>query len=283
MFGYAAFSQAPFAALGGGVEFNRAVTESGAATEAIAALASFVPSLSTSAAAADATAVAPSIFNAYAQDTVLGSQTVSALAEMYSLSIGRSTVTDAPTAIGSFNVYVAEDAYGVDATPLLTVDYVGSVSVLATILDSAIGGLSYSVFVQATATGADASAAAQGHGVSLSDTATITDSSAALQGFAVVTSDTTTITDASSSLADLTASVSPTANALDAVAALAVFYAALTNHAVGADAVAQRLLWEIINDSQTANWQNISSAQATGWSNIEINGGDPWGNIPTEP
>jgi hypothetical protein len=268
MFGYATFSQAPFATLGGGVEFNRAIIESSAATESAAALASLVPEVSVSAAITDTATVAASIFNALTQDTASGSSTVDVLAVFQTGAVAASKLTDADSATADFAINVADFLLATDTVEAQS-NFVSAVNVLATILDSAIGGLLYNVDVEATATGTDAPSANQGHGVSVSDVATITDASSALQGFAVNVADTASGTATPSALADFNADAVATANALDAVAALAVFYAALTDNAVGADAVAQRLLWEIINDSQNANWQNISDAQTTTWSVVK--------------
>jgi hypothetical protein len=53
------------------------------------------------------------------------------------------------------------------------------------------------------------------------------------------------------------------------VLSYATFIAVASAGALGVDAITRRLLWEVINDSQSANWQNISDAQTTTWSVVK--------------
>jgi hypothetical protein len=75
------------------------------------------------------------------------------------------------------------------------------------------------------------------------------------------------------------ASVSETAQVLDAVFASAVFFATITEGAVAADQIIARLLWEIINDAQTADWGNINASQTTTWATIGTAQTNGWQDI----
>jgi hypothetical protein len=51
---------------------------------------------------------------------------------------------------------------------------------------------------------------------------------------------------------------------------------------VGADTILGAFLWNIINDSQTANWQNINDAQTPGWQTINDAQSTNWNVIKTQ-
>ncbi len=48
-----------------------------------------------------------------------------------------------------------------------------------------------------------------------------------------------------------------------------VFLATIQDSAVGADVILAQFLWEIINDSQTANWTEINNSQSTTWQVVK--------------
>jgi hypothetical protein len=73
--------------------------------------------------------------------------------------------------------------------------------------------------------------------------------------------------------------VSETATAADSVLALATFFAIVTDGAAAVDQITARFLWEIINDSQTANWGTIDTAQASAWTTISDTQTASWGTI----
>jgi hypothetical protein len=73
--------------------------------------------------------------------------------------------------------------------------------------------------------------------------------------------------------------VSETAQVLDSILASAVFIATIQEGATAADQIIARLLWEIINDAQTANWGSINSAQSVTWSTVGTAQTVSWQNI----
>jgi hypothetical protein len=76
------------------------------------------------------------------------------------------------------------------------------------------------------------------------------------------------------------ATVVEMAEAADAFVALVAFVCTLSESADIADQITARLLWEIIDDSQTANWGTINDSQTTTWSNIDDSAPNTWGIIP---
>jgi hypothetical protein len=59
------------------------------------------------------------------------------------------------------------------------------------------------------------------------------------------------------------------------------FNVAVIAAATALDAMTARLLWELIDDSQTANWQNINASQSTTWTNVDTDQDPGWTDIPT--
>jgi hypothetical protein len=64
------------------------------------------------------------------------------------------------------------------------------------------------------------------------------------------------------------ATVSESAAVSDVNAAAARFVATLLESATAADSMVGGKLWEVIDDTQTANWQNINNVQSSGWTVI---------------
>jgi hypothetical protein len=63
----------------------------------------------------------------------------------------------------------------------------------------------------------------------------------------------------------------------------ALFSALLRELGVAADSVQGRLLWEVINDSQSVTWQNVSSDPGTTWQVIATADNPGWQIIKTQP
>jgi hypothetical protein len=60
-----------------------------------------------------------------------------------------------------------------------------------------------------------------------------------------------------------------------------LFRASIVELATISDLVVGRPLWEIINDTQTANWQNINNVQSSGWTQIGDTQDAGWAQIDT--
>jgi hypothetical protein len=78
------------------------------------------------------------------------------------------------------------------------------------------------------------------------------------------------------------ASVDEFAEGLDDVLANAVLFVTITEGAVATDQIIARLLWELINDAQTANWAYIDAAQTPGWTVISNGQAGTWQAIKTQ-
>ncbi len=74
-----------------------------------------------------------------------------------------------------------------------------------------------------------------------------------------------------------------TATALDTASSIAAFAASVNEAAAGSDSFLGAYLWNVINDSQTANWQNINDAQTPGWQTINDAQTTNWSVIKTKP
>ena len=68
----------------------------------------------------------------------------------------------------------------------------------------------------------------------------------------------------------------------ETVAAALEFGVAVQEVVVASDSVLGRLLWELINDSQSVTWQNVQSAGATGWVVVNTSETTNWQRIPTK-
>jgi hypothetical protein len=76
-------------------------------------------------------------------------------------------------------------------------------------------------------------------------------------------------------------SVNETATVTDVDAAVANFAASVVELATISELLIGRPLWEIIDDTQTANWQNINNVQSSGWAQIDNTQSAGWNQIDT--
>jgi len=121
----------------------------------------------------------------------------------------------------------------------------------------------FSAAVAETATGSDsATVSASTFGASIAETS--------------VAADTVTVAPST-----FNAAIAETATAIDAVYAYLTFICAITEGSTITDVTTARLLWELINDSQTAGWATINTAQSTTWTTINDSAPTTWSDIPT--
>jgi hypothetical protein len=62
-------------------------------------------------------------------------------------------------------------------------------------------------------------------------------------------------------------------------AAVATFMASVVELATISDLLLGRPLWEIIDDTQSANWQNITNVQSPSWTQVSDTQSANWQNI----
>jgi hypothetical protein len=67
----------------------------------------------------------------------------------------------------------------------------------------------------------------------------------------------------------------------DMVAASALFTSLVQEQGLAQDSVQVRLLWEIINDSQTVTWQNLPTDTGIVWQIVDTSDGTSWVVIST--
>ena len=77
------------------------------------------------------------------------------------------------------------------------------------------------------------------------------------------------------------ATISESATGADTLSAEAQFFAAIQELATATDAISGRKLWEIIDDTQTANWQNINDVQSANWNAVDDTQSAGWTVINT--
>jgi hypothetical protein len=79
------------------------------------------------------------------------------------------------------------------------------------------------------------------------------------------------------------ATVANTVGALDTPSTNAIFYAAVIAYAGITDIATARYLWELIDDSQTADWVLVNDAAPTSWAVLDSSETADWALIPTPP
>ena len=114
------------------------------------------------------------------------------------------------------------------------------------------------------------------------ETATATDAISSAQTFETTISETGTSTDLISSTQTFPGTISETSTATDAVGSVQVFVTFVSETATATDVFVGGFLWNLIDDTQSANWTGISTAGATGgWVTITVDPATTWQPIGT--
>ena len=162
--------------------------------------------------------------------------------------------------------------------------YNASIAENASLFDTFVGVPTYATNIAEAGAGSDAvSVAASIFNALAAELATATDSvTVAASSFSASIAEIATGTD-SPSVAPSTfnAQVAETVTALDQVYAYGLFICVINESGTIIDVATARLLWELINDSQTAGWQTLNTAQSTTWSTINDSAPTTWSDIPT--
>jgi hypothetical protein len=67
----------------------------------------------------------------------------------------------------------------------------------------------------------------------------------------------------------------------DVVVSSVDFSALIQELGLASDSLLARLLWELINDSQSVTWQNINNSDGTTWTVIDTSETTNWQTIQT--
>jgi hypothetical protein len=81
--------------------------------------------------------------------------------------------------------------------------------------------------------------------------------------------------------ASYNSAVSETGTATDAISSVQTFVSFIVETGTVTDSLSQRLLWELIDDSQTVNWVVINASTATSWGTIDNSQTNTWTVIGT--
>jgi hypothetical protein len=281
MFGFTAFSQAPFSSSGAGNIWGDSVNESIIAeTDSESLVATFITAVSEALTVADSSAFTWNLFdtenlNAADSSTVVGSFAGSVL-ESYS-------IVDLPSAIASFISLISESSSVADSPAFtwnLRITEASTVTdvnvVLATFAYAVIEAISpvdidiannvaspQTVFEAITA--ADLETGLPTFAAPISEAITV--GSAIIGGYSVAISETITVNDTKVVLAAFRPVISESVSLADKPTVIAAFVTTQTESFIIASSQPSSG-WIKINDGQTPNWGNINDSQTPNWTII---------------
>ena len=87
--------------------------------------------------------------------------------------------------------------------------------------------------------------------------------------------------DSISSIAHFYAAIAEATAAADTITTNAAMFASIYEYVSGSDSIVGAYLWNIIDDSETANWSAITTNTSAGWSIIDDSGNASWTDIST--
>ena len=138
--------------------------------------------------------------------------------------------------------------------------YDSSVSETGTATDAVSSKQTFSTLIAETGTATDSVVvAASIFNAPVVETATATDSISSAQTFVSAVSETGTSTDSISSSQGFLSTVAETSTATDAVSSKQTFVTFVSETATATDAIVGSFLWNLIDDTQTANWTLVST------------------------
>ena len=89
--------------------------------------------------------------------------------------------------------------------------------------------------------------------------------------------------DSIESMAEFHSSIQELINAASTTSAAAHFIASVNEFAQGLDSPTRRLLWEVINTSESTTWDTINNSESTAWGTINTSDTGGWQVIKTQP
>jgi hypothetical protein len=75
------------------------------------------------------------------------------------------------------------------------------------------------------------------------------------------------------------AAVADFASGVDVTLPSGIYFITVAEGVLALDQLFSRYLWELIDDSQTANWQNVGNTQSSSWTEINDTQNPNWERI----
>lgn len=282
--------------------FNPVTAETATGTDAISTKYTTNPSVAETATATDVQS-AKYVANPSVAETATGTDSLIGGLSLNSSLAETATGTDSLSSQGAFSPFIAETATATDATATANNTFNPSFAETATATDAtSTANNIFKPSVAETATATDSPAANRTTTGAIAETATATDTTQSVVIFVGAVSETATASDLISSLGTFLSRIAETGTvtdvtlvapsvfkpqvqeaitAIDSPASNGVLNAAFVDSATALDSVIGAYLWNVIDDSQTANWQNINNAQSSGWTVIDISQNPGWTPIDT--
>jgi hypothetical protein len=259
----------------GFISFPGSISESAQATEQNSAKAVFTPSVIDGAAASEFVATNFQVNSALLETAQASAANASS--QGFGSSVSESaTANDSVLARAIFQGIISEAARGSDQFSTAAV-FLAAFSEFAQAYAESVGYLIGSRSISESSTASDTTAASQTLPGSISESATGVDQSAAsLIWVAYASEQAAGLDSLNAPGSTYNAIVTNTVGALDTPSTNAIFYAAVIAYAGITDIATARYLWELIDDSQTANWVDISSVQSVAWSLVNNSQGGTW-------
>ena len=255
--------------------FGSQVADSVQVSDAPSAAATFKSQFSATVQVQDAASSSQG-FGSSVAESATASETVSSLRSLPGSISESATVQESVVAKAIFQGIIDEVVRGSDQFSTSVV-FLAAFSEFAQAYAESVGYLTGSRSVSESSTASDATAATKTLPGSISESATGADQSAASLIWAVYISEQAAGLDSlNAPNSTYNATVANTVGALDTPSTNAIFYAAVIAYAGITDIATARYLWELIDDSQTANWVDVSSAQSAAWSLIDDSQGGTW-------
>jgi hypothetical protein len=259
----------------GRISFPGSISESVTAQDTATAAQRFASSASESATAQDAASSSQG-FGSSVAESATASETVSSLRSLPGSISESATAQDSVVAKAIFQGIIEEVARGSDQFSTSVV-FLAAFSEFAQAYAESVGYLTGSRSISESSTASDTTAATNTLPGSISESATGTDQSAASLIWVAYASEQAAGLDSLDAPGSIyNATVTNTVGALDTPSTNAIFYAAVIAYAGITDIATARFLWELIDDSQTANWVDISSMQSVAWSLVDDSQGGTW-------
>lgn len=265
MLGVSALSSTPFAAVGGGVNFDSELTENSSVVGVTSVTPTFLSVTSESNTASESAQVVASVFNAVYSETGNVSDAIIALFTVLSSVDENTQLTDVASSAATFPV-TFEDASSAIDLAAAAIDFSCAINEAGqgNEVVSALVALITSVLESGSAS--ELTAATISYPASIGESVSGTDGSGAAAAFSPLVSESVSGTEATNVAPSVfNASVAEDLLAAEQFFAAVVFIANTADGAAVADQLLGRFLWELVDTAQAAEWTQVNASQSVTW------------------
>jgi len=261
-------------------QFVSSVAETASGIDQVDSAQAFRSTIAETASGVDSDSVAASTFNAFASEASSGVDSISSNPSFGSAVNETGSGVDSISSKQTFVTAIAETAAGLDTPSVAASTFKAAIAETASGVDSISSNPNFGSSISETASGVDSISSSATFASSIAETASGVDSIYAYQGFGAFISETASGLDAISTVGSIfTAAFTDSASGIDVNQPNFTYNITVPEGVNAQDLIYARYLWELIDNTETADWGVINDTQTASWSQIDDTQALNWQNV----